>query len=174
MHAARRYTQSMRGGQLFVKIDFEKTFNTVCRDVILEAVTKHFPELLPYTTSAYEHGSNLRFGSFLVQLKEGVQQGDPLGPLLFCFAIWELLFSLKSELTLDYLDHVAIGDNTLTVLNDFLFIEKEAAALGLRLNRCKCKVTGHTTESRRLFLDSSVFLKETKLIDLILVGSPHH
>jgi len=40
---------------------------------------------------------------------EGPQQGDPMGPLLFSNAIHPLLASLKSELTLGYLNDLTLG-----------------------------------------------------------------
>ena len=98
----------MKLGQVFLKIDFRNAFNTVRRDVILEAVARHFPELLEYAVSAYGAGSDLRFGCFTVPSFEGVQLGDSLGPLLFCLAVHELLSALKSELALGYLDDIAI------------------------------------------------------------------
>ena len=45
----------------------------------------------------------------------GAQQGDPLGPLLFCLAVHELLSALKSELALGYLDDIEIGGDVRTV-----------------------------------------------------------
>ena len=121
----------MEHGQVLLKIDFRNAFNTVRRDVILEAVARHFPELLEYAVSAYGAGGDLRFGCFTVPSLEGAQQGDPLGPLLFCLAVHELLSALKSELAFGYLDDTAIGGDARTVLSDFIDIESKAASLGL-------------------------------------------
>ena len=104
----RRYVEHMTDGQLFLKIDFRNTFNSIRRDVIIEAVSRHFPELLPFVSSAYHISSELSFSSFTVSSKEGAQQGDPLGPMLFCLAIHDLLISLQSELVLGYLDDVPL------------------------------------------------------------------
>ena len=94
---------------MFVKIDFRNAFNNLRRESILEAVAKQFPELLPFTISSIGSPSNLQFGDFMLSSEEGAQQGDPLGPLYFCLTFLELLQSLKSELTLGYLDDVAMG-----------------------------------------------------------------
>ena len=40
---------------------------------------------------------------------EGVQQGDPLGPFLFCLAIQPLVLKLRSEFKVFYLDDGTIG-----------------------------------------------------------------
>ena len=87
-----------------IKIDFRNAFNTVRRDAIQEAVVKHFPELLPYTSSTMGSPSDLQFADFVLLSEEGAQQGDPLGPLYFCLVIQQLLESLQSELVLAYLD----------------------------------------------------------------------
>jgi len=78
-------------GKLFVKVDFWNAFNTVRRDVILETVANHLPELLPFATSTLSGPSDLQFGDLTLQLEEGAQQRNPLGPLYFCLAIAELL-----------------------------------------------------------------------------------
>ena len=65
---------------------------------------------------------------------EGVQQGDPLGPLLFCLVIHPLVLQLRPELCLFYLDDGTSGGPEEGVLRDLEFIEREAASLGLHLN----------------------------------------
>jgi len=111
VRATRRYIDNMIPGQVFVKIDFKNTFNTLRRDSILEAVAKYFPELLAQ--------SSVQFGDFVLQSAEGAQQGDPTGPLYFCLTFKELLESQQSELVLRYLDDVALGGNAACVMNDF-------------------------------------------------------
>jgi len=87
-------------GQVLLKLDFRNAFNSVRRDSILEAIALHTPSLYRYVESAHGEGSVLKFGEFNVASVEGVQQGDPLGPLLFCLTTHSLLYSLDSELVL--------------------------------------------------------------------------
>jgi len=89
VRAARRFLDNMQSGKLFIKIDFRNVFNTLRRDAILEAIEKHFSELLPYTTSTIGSSSDLQFGEFVISCGEGAQQ-DPLGPLYFCLIFKEL------------------------------------------------------------------------------------
>ena len=49
------------------------------------------------------------FGSHTIFLEEGPQQGNPLGPLLFCNTIQPLLTSLACDLKLGFLDDVTLG-----------------------------------------------------------------
>jgi len=67
------------------------------REIIL-AVHSRMPELYSYCRSAYNQPSILFFGPYTVQSQEGTQQGDPIGPLLFCNTVHTLLSSLQSKL----------------------------------------------------------------------------
>jgi len=60
----------MGTGKLVVKVDFRNAFNTVRRDVILEAVANHLPELLPFATSTLSGSSDLQFGDQTLQSEE--------------------------------------------------------------------------------------------------------
>ena len=172
VRAARCYLENMASGNLFVKVDFRNAFNTVRRDAILEAVAKHFPELLPFATSTLSGPSNLQFGNFILQSEEGAQQGDPLGPLYFCLVIAELLKAMKSELVLAYLDDITLGDDAKTVLQDFLLLAETAKSLGLEINMNKCEVVGHTDATRSLFAANNVTLPETTPSSVVLLGAP--
>lgn len=172
VRAARRYVDSMEPGQVFIKIDFKNAFNTLRRDTILEAVAKHFPELLPFAESTIGQSSILQFGDFLLQSAEGAQQGDPLGPLYFCLAFKELLESRKCELVLGYLDDVAIGGEAACALDDFIQLEVAAKNIGLELNHNKCEVVGHSDDTRSLFASRGINLPETSAAQVILLGSP--
>jgi len=146
IRAARRFLDNMQPEKLFIKIDFRNAFNTLRRDAILEAIEKHFPELLPYTTLTIGSSSELQFGEFVISSEEGAQQGDPLGPLYVCLVFKELLESLESELVLGYLDDVAE-----IVFQNFILLESTAMYLGLEVKRSKCEIIGHTDETRNMF-----------------------
>src|ERR1043165_4560734 len=99
----------MPSDHMFVKLDFMNAFNSVRRDVVREEVAAHIPELFGYFDSAYGAASSLAFGEFTIDSSEGVQQGDPLGPLLFCLGINPLLGDIQSEFVSGYLDDIGIG-----------------------------------------------------------------
>ena len=82
-HAARIYLQNLPSDHLLLKLDFKNAFNCLCRDRMLTIVREKVPELLPLVHSAYSSPSHLFIGDEIIQSSEGVQQGDPLGPLLF-------------------------------------------------------------------------------------------
>ena len=58
---------------------------------------------------------------------EGVQQGDPLGPLLFCITIQPLIQNLQSQFKVFYLDDGTIGGSVEEVHDDLLMVEEKAA-----------------------------------------------
>ena len=86
----------MQFNEILLKLDFENAFNTVRRDKMLIAVKEVVPMLLPFVHSAYSTSSTLFWGNKILESAEGVQQGDPLGPLLFCLVIHQLLTQLRS------------------------------------------------------------------------------
>ena len=55
---------------------FETTCERVSRD-------DEFPELMAWVQWSYHTKGELRFGNHRIVASAGVQQGDPLGPLLF-------------------------------------------------------------------------------------------
>ena len=99
----------MRSTHVFVKLDFANAFNAVRRDVVREAVVKSAPGLLGYFDSAYGAPSHLSFGDFTVSSADGVQQGDPLGPMLFSLVINPLLLDIQSKFISGHLDDIVIG-----------------------------------------------------------------
>jgi hypothetical protein len=64
VRAARLNLENSESGKLFIKVDFRNESNTVRRDSNLEAVAKHFPELLPFASSSVSRPSVLQFASF--------------------------------------------------------------------------------------------------------------
>jgi len=87
VHASRRYLDAMSEDRAFVKLDFSNAFNSIRRDNMFEAVANTCPGLLPFILSAYGSPSFLWMGDSILSSEEGVQQGDPLRPLLFCLTM---------------------------------------------------------------------------------------
>ena len=89
---------------LFLKINFENAFNSVRRDKLLRAVQSELKGLYPFIFQCYFKLCCLFFDGSPLLSAEGVQQGDPLGPLCFSLAIHDLISKLSSELNTWYLD----------------------------------------------------------------------
>ena len=114
-----------------MKLDFRNAFNSLRRDTIVMAMEELVLELLPLVLSACGSPSSLFFGKVVIQSSEGVQQGDPLGPLLFCLTTHNMVQQLRSELNLFYLDDGTLGGSLDEVLVDFQKVEQSAGKLGL-------------------------------------------
>ena len=89
---------------------------------MLLAVKDLAPSLLPFVHSVYYSPSSLFRGTEFIQSSEGVQQGDPLGPLLFCLTIHNMCSQLKYELRMFYLDDGTLGGTLTDVLQDLQLI----------------------------------------------------
>jgi hypothetical protein len=125
-----------------VKLDFTNAFNSASRQVIRRRTAKHFQELVPFVEWGYGQAAPLHFGEELLYSREGVQQGDPLSPLLFSLAIVDLMEEAPEQCracTTWYLDDaVAIADaNTLVQLVEY--VATYGAERGLQLNEGKCE-----------------------------------
>ena len=82
--------------QLCVGHDLIKA--TLLYFVLLQSIQNELPDIIySFVRSCYSSESYLRFGQFNIHSKEGVQKGDPLGPLLFCIATLSIIKRLKSE-----------------------------------------------------------------------------
>ena len=149
-HSARLYLQHMDKDRAFVKLDFTNAFNSIRRDAVLESVARHRPDLLAFVTAAYGSTSQLWMGDICIDSAEGVQQGDPLGPLLFCLALDDALKGLQCEFVSGYLDDIGLGDNFPRLINHIQGLEAATQALGLSLNYSKCEVIGLSASSAHL------------------------
>jgi hypothetical protein len=79
---------------------------------------------------------------------EGVQQGDPLGPLLFCLALQSPLSDLHVDFVSGYLDDVGLWDSVENVARDLKSCVSYTRSIGLLLIEQKCEVIGLTPGNR--------------------------
>ena len=123
-----------------VKIDFQNAFNTISREAVLGEAHEHFPALARWVTWCYQSPSNLQFGDAILQSSTGVQQGDPLGPLLFSAGVQPLAAGLKQgsvDFSIFYLDNGVLAGSLADVSDALTKLQQAAAALGLAVNLSK-------------------------------------
>ena len=121
-----------------LKVDFQNAFNECQRSSFLCQLKKEFPSIF-----AWAQG-RLHFGCPSIKSSGGVQQGDPLGPLLFSLTVLELLddvgFTPDLNLQIWYLDDGTIVGvrSVVSSLLDRLLVK--GLSYGLLLNSQKCEV----------------------------------
>ncbi|KAL5487053.1 hypothetical protein EMCRGX_G019610 [Ephydatia muelleri] len=80
-----------------LKVDLKNAFNMVSRQAVLNECGKHFPELLPWASWCYSQHPFLWHPLGCLTSEQGVQQGDPLGPLLFSLVLNILVSEISSR-----------------------------------------------------------------------------
>ena len=136
---------------------------------MLQAVQNFAPDLLPFVHSSYSSSSSLFWSDKIIQSAEGVQQGNPLGPLLFCLTIHPLVSQLKSELCVWYLDDGTIGGAAEDVKRDLEVIVCKGAVQGLHLNERKSEVIADDPAARDSILPGA---QVTDPASAFLLGAP--
>ncbi|KAL5499725.1 hypothetical protein EMCRGX_G011184 [Ephydatia muelleri] len=114
------------------KVDMKNAFNLVSRQTVLEECATFYPELLPWVSYCY--GSHFLLCHPLGKITSecGVQQGDPLGPLLFSLALHKLVSTIDAD---DECSRPA-------VLRAVHLLEELGPVLGIHINLTKCELFG--------------------------------
>ena len=84
---------------------------------------------------------------------ESVQQGDPLGSLLF-LALNKLLMDNGAEFVSGYLDDIGLGDTVPRLVEQFRRLECATNKICCQLNHDKCQILGLSAVSRPTWVKS--------------------
>ena len=138
----RDYAKRNRGAnKAILTIDFENAFNCVSRAVFLRELASTLPELLPLASWCYERPTSLFFEDTTIPSREGAQQGDPAGPLLFSLGIKSLLEGLKKmglDGSLWFLDDGVLMGGVDELAKAYDYLVQKASSLGLKVKEAKC------------------------------------
>ena len=165
---------------VLVKIDFTNAFNSGDRQSFLEQCRHQFPGLSRWAEWCYAQPSKLYFGSEILSSEKGVQQGDPIGPLLFALAIQPLLRDISNgysdealQLVFSFLDDLILAGEQQAVSGAFKFLKAAASQIALEFNTSKCEVIPAARESaiidKTLFPNDIIFREDG---NFELLGGP--
>ena len=163
-------------GRILVKLDMKNAFNSLRRDHMLEVCHRRAPSIYRFAHLSYSTPSLLVAADSLIPSTSGVQQGDPLGPLLFALAVDDLARSVSSPVNFWYLDDATIGGPCNTVVKDLQSLIPGLASIGLEVNPSKSEIINidSTNFERDLRSVRGVMadVKITHRDDLVILGSP--
>jgi len=132
-----------RSDLALLKIDFRNAFNLVDRRSFMHAACEELPGLANWTNWCYEGESVLLYDhKEVIASSSGVQQGDPLGPLYFCFALAPLveeIAKLGPVYQKWYMDDGGIVATVPVLQQVWDILRLKGPSIGLHLNPPKCE-----------------------------------
>ncbi|MDP3213170.1 MAG: reverse transcriptase family protein [Deltaproteobacteria bacterium] len=134
-----------------VQVDIKNAFNQVSRQSFFETLAQDFPSLFRYAKCFYGIEGQLFINDdTCIASREGVQQGDPLGPFLFCLAMHPVLSELTAShpqcKVLAYMDDISILGPPAAAFRVFEDLKTLCAGVGLQVNPNKCVVFSRPLE----------------------------
>ena len=183
IHVIRRYViDHSESGQShqnrpIVKLDLKNACNTVRRDNLLRVCSERAPQIARLTHLAYSSQSTVLASGNPICSATSIQQGDPLGPVLFAIAVDEVASSLSSEINILYLGDVTLGVPTVYVFVDVCRCATELKEIDLEVNTSKCEVINMShpidelTDLATILASYLLVLKKAEHADMELLGS---
>jgi len=175
-------TLAANPGYVAIKFDAANAYNSVSRAYIASQLNDHFPDILPWFMRCYRDPAAVRFRNqdgdpVDVESVEGVQQGDPLGSLLFCVALHPVLQrvaqAFHTATVVAYQDDIHVVCPPDLVIQIYDCVRSGLEAIGLRLRLDKCEVYSPSGD-QECHIPGAKFSTEGLTVVGIPVGSPSY
>ncbi|KAG9390717.1 hypothetical protein J8273_6964 [Carpediemonas membranifera] len=136
------------GGAQLCAVDMSNAYGTVSRQHLSEVAQAWAPVLLPYLHTMYAGGKMITPTGLVIPSREGIQQGDPISPLLFTLAMKPVLDQIRGEFQecrmVSYQDDAyLIAPASMPASRVDRFYDRMAEVcgrIGMRVNTAKCMV----------------------------------
>ncbi len=157
IHSARQWANTLgqSSSWAMLQLDPRNAFNNISRKAVIRETRLQLPELSRWVNFCYGTTKKpflfMSFSRDKIRNTQGIQQEDPLGPLLFCLTINSILKEIKKITEIDlinrtnlvsfYLDDGFIIGNHHTIAKVIKLLHSpEVQSYGLYVNLGKCKI----------------------------------
>ena len=177
IHAVRKFVSNKIDSHdptVLVKLDMKNAFNSVRREHVLQTCFDRTPEIAKLTFLAYSKSSPVIASGHSITSSSLVQQGDPIGPLLFALAVDQIASGAQSEMNVWHLDDTTIGGFPEQFLSDVRRCITDLMRIAIEVRHRKTEIinVGLAAGSFSRVVDSfNILLPELK-VTVELLGSP--
>ena len=188
-HGSMRARTLLETSSWLVLRNCSNAFNTVGRTAVIAEATNCVPALTPLVAKCYGTRPTDVFFRMdsgktrTIAFSSGVQQGDPMGPAMFCLGLRPGLKRFREEFELEgvegfaYMDDLSLGLTGVTAntVRAFAFLRRVLEAIGVVVNNAKTVAfppKGHAPTAEEISLLQSVDVRIVDEGEITVVGVP--
>ena len=147
---AKSWVNSLKDDEILLKVDLSNAYNTIARSACLRGIAQYCPDLSRWAAWCLCGTSKVFYGDHIIPCATGVQQGDPLAPLLFSVGLHTVIYqadALAGVTQIWYMDDGLLKGPRREIAQHLARIQHKLANIGLCINKTKCEIYGPATSS---------------------------